>query len=229
MRHFLALLLLVVLAGSMPVVARAQGAPAEPIYDPNQLPAFHGQLQLFTLTPQGDVDGFVLADGLEVKTPPHLTAALLEAVKPGDSVTVHGLKAKSLPLVQALSVGNDATGATVVDTGPQPGRVPSALPADDAPIVSVAGRVRLLLHGPRGDVNGALLDSGLVLELPPPEAARYAAVLAPGLAIAAQGRRHDLAAGSFIDLTALGPQGGPLRPVAQRPRPAAGPVEHPPG
>lgn len=228
MRH-LFILWLVVFAGWVPgAAARAQG-PVEPLYDPNQLPAFQGRLQLFTFTPRGDIDGFVLADGIEVKTPPHLTAALSAAVKPGDRVTVHGLKAASLPLIQALSVGNDSTGAIVVDTGPQPGRMASMLPAKETPIVSVAGRVRMLLHGPRGDVNGALLDDGLVLDLPPPEAERYAALLAPGRTIAGQGRRHDLPAGSFVELTALGPQGGALQPVTGPPRPPADPAERPPG
>ncbi len=58
--------------------------------------------------------------------PPHLGTQLVYAVKPGDAVTIRGLKARALAMVQAMSVKNDATGATVTDTGagrpPRPAR-----------------------------------------------------------------------------------------------------------
>src|SRR5690348_11313586 len=80
------------------VGALAQNAPTapaavgqQPVYDPAQLPAYTGRVQQFTLTPRGDIDGLILADGTEVKTPPHLSTSVAYSVKPGDSVTVHGL------------------------------------------------------------------------------------------------------------------------------------------
>ena len=39
-------------------------------------------------------------------------------MKPGDAVTVRGLRAVAVPLVQALSVANDASGQVVADAGP---------------------------------------------------------------------------------------------------------------
>lgn len=88
------------------------------LYDPGQLPVFKGEVELFTLTPRGDIDGFVLKDGTEVKTPPHLTSEVAFAIKPGDTVTTHGLKAASLPLIQATSITDDVSAKTVVDNGP---------------------------------------------------------------------------------------------------------------
>ena len=38
-------------------------------YDPNQLPSYRGKVQLFTLTPPGDIDGLILTDGTEIKAP----------------------------------------------------------------------------------------------------------------------------------------------------------------
>ena len=197
----------------------AQNTAAEPLYDPTQLPAFRGTLQLFTLTPRGDIDGFVLTDGFEVKTPPNLTADLAAAFKPGDIVTVHGLKAASLPLIQAMSVSNDASGIAVIDKGPVPDRVTSPMPHQDgtAP-VPMQGRLRMILHGPRGDINGALLEDGTVLKLPPPEATRFSGVLVSGKSVALEGMRFTTPVGSFIDLTALGLAGGPLQPIPGAPR-----------
>jgi hypothetical protein len=40
-----------------------------PVYDLNQLPAFNGRIRQFTLSPRGEIDGFILADGTEASFP----------------------------------------------------------------------------------------------------------------------------------------------------------------
>src|SRR5215207_1763361 len=67
-------------------------AQTTPLYDPAQLPEVKGTVQAYSLTPRGDVDGLILNDGTEVHFPPHMSAQLVFAVKPGDAVTVHGLR-----------------------------------------------------------------------------------------------------------------------------------------
>ena len=83
----------VALAQAPPV---PQDAGATPLYDPAQLPSFNGKVQQFTLTPRGEIDGLILTDGTEVKTPPHLSTAIAYAIKPGDTVTIHGLRAAAV-------------------------------------------------------------------------------------------------------------------------------------
>src|SRR5437870_6072852 len=116
-----ALIAATVLASGAAVYAQ----PSGPLWDPTQLPATKGTVKQYTLTPRGDVDGLILADGTEVKLAPHLTGQVVYAVRPGDAVTIRGLKARALPLVDAASIVNDATGASVVDNGPPggPGRL----------------------------------------------------------------------------------------------------------
>jgi len=60
------------LAQVPPPPNRPPAPDQEAIYDPEQLPVHRGQVQQYTLTPRGDIDGLILADGTEVKTPPHL-------------------------------------------------------------------------------------------------------------------------------------------------------------
>ena len=131
------------LAQNPPQPLANQLAPAAgqtPLYDPQQLPAQRGQIQQFTLTPRGDIDGLILTDGTEVKTPPHLSTQIAYAIKPGDTVTIHGLHAAALPLVQAVSITDDATGRMVIDNGPPgPGRGP---PVPLPPIATVTGAAR---------------------------------------------------------------------------------------
>jgi hypothetical protein len=175
-----------VLAGCAAIAlsARAPAQNASPpaqLHDTEQLPVEQGQVQQFTLTPRGDIDGLILTDGTEVKIPPHLSTEIAYSIKPGDTVTIHGLRAAAVPLVQAVSISDEATGRTVIDDGPPPPRGGPALgpAAPGLTSTEVQGRVHMALHGPRGEVNGALLEDGTVLRLPPPEAERFAALLQP--------------------------------------------------
>lgn len=125
-------------APAIPALAQAQ-----PTFDPSQLPTTRGTVRFFTLTPRGDVDGFVLADGTQVHVPPHLSAQLVGAVKLGDAVTVHGLRAAAIPLVAAMSVTGDASARQCSTRGRTEGRVlanPATVP--HPPAARPAGRRR---------------------------------------------------------------------------------------
>ena len=213
MRTRYAVLSATLLAGCVGV-AVAQDAAT---YDPAQLPAIQGKVAEYSLTPRGDVDGLILADGTEVHTPPHLGTQIVYAVKPGDAVTVRGLKARAIAMVQALSVRNDATGATVTDTGaggpPGPHGMQQAL--------SATGRIKAQLHGPRGDLNGALLEDGTIVRLPPPEAERLASTLAVGATLTVQGSGLQGPLGRVIEARSIGPDSAHLQQVAL--------PQHPPG
>jgi hypothetical protein len=151
MRTIQSLLGATLLVVGVVIAALGQVGPA---YDPQQLPMLQGKVGQYSLTPRGDVDGLILEDGTEIHLPPHLGAQLVFAIKPGDRVTVHGLKARAIAMVQAMSVTNDATGATVVDNGP----AGPAGPREPGQFLSAQGHIKTQLHGPRGDLNGVLLE-----------------------------------------------------------------------
>ena len=191
-------------------------------YDTSELPATQGKVGQYSLTPRGDVDGLIMTDGTEVFLPPHLGTQLVFAVKPGDAVTIHGLHARALPMVQAMSIKNDATGATVTDSGP--GGAPG--PDANRQAMNDTGRVKAPLHGPRGDVNGALLEDGTIIRLPPPEAVRLASTLTVGAPLSVQGLGTEGPLGKVIEARAIGPDASHLQQVAVPPKP---PGHHPPG
>ena len=110
---------------------------------------------------------------------------------------MRGLRARALPLVDAASITNIATGKRVVDNGP-----PDRRGANDDQVIS--GRIAALLHGKRGEVNGALLDDGTTLRLPPPEAERLQDQLRQGQTVSARGDVLDTALGKVIDVRAIG-------------------------
>src|SRR5215831_18607811 len=127
-------------------IASASAALAQaPVSSPTppvalQLPETRGTVERFTLTPIGELDGVILADGTEVHLPPHLTAQLASAVRVGDTVTVQGYRSAYVPLVVAASITDVATGQTVVDSGTPP---PGSRPPPPPPGMPRRGRNRL--------------------------------------------------------------------------------------
>src|SRR5207247_4722154 len=103
------------------VGATAYSQTMGPVWDSSQLPESRGTVRQYTLTPRGDVDGLILSDGTEVKLPPHLTGQVVFAIRPGDQVSIRGLRARAIPLIDAASITNVATGKSVVDSGPPGG------------------------------------------------------------------------------------------------------------
>lgn len=175
-----------------------------PAFDPAQLPEFKGKVAQYTLSPRGEVDGLILADGTEVQVPPHLSTALVFSVKPGDSVSIRGLKAKALPMVSAVTITNDASGAVIGgDTGFRPG----------GPTMEASGKIKEILHTPRGDVGGALLEDGTVIRMPPPAAQKLSNLLVVGQTIAVKGMGISSPLGKSIGAFEVGPSADKLTKI----------------
>ena len=208
---------------AVPSIAAPPPTVAAPAFDPNQLPAARGTVAHFTLTPRGEIDGFIFADGTEVHVPPHLSTQIAYIVRLGDPVTVHGLRATAVALVEAASVTDEASGQTIVDNGPAWGGGPQQQSAGAAAgWITVDGRVQAALHGRLGEINGAILQDGTILRLPPPAAERFTALLSPGQIIAAQGYGLTTALGRVVEVQAIGPSPSQLSQI-QAPQPPPGP------
>lgn len=226
---------------ALALAAFARGAGAQPPPPPGPgwalpPPPYAAPLQVtgevahMSLTPRGDVDGVILADGTLVHTPPHLGPQLIAAIRVGDRVAIQGWRDPSSPVVHASVITDQVNGQSVADTGPPP---PGARPlppfAAYPQPMTVQGRVKLSLYGPRGDLNGALLEDGTQLHLPPPIAAQYAPLLTPGAVISASGEGLVTPYGRVLEamgVLAAGPASAPPPPYAP-PAPGAAPV--PPG
>lgn len=185
---------------------RGPAAGNAPVYDPAQLPEIKGRVAQYSLTPRGMVDGLILADGTEVHVPPFISTQLVFAVKPGDAVTIHGLKARAMPMVAARSITNDATGTTVLAMPPRGPGQGAALEAE--------GKVAAVLHTPRGEANGVRLEDGTIIRLPPPEAKRLAETLAVGKTVAVRGEGYAGPLGRVIAARQLGEGKDSLKDVA---------------
>ena len=197
-----------------PAATRNAEGPA-PFYDPAQLPSFNGKVQQFTLSPRGEIDGLILSDGTEVKTPPQLSTSIAYTIRPGDTVTIHGLRAAAIPLLQATSIADRTSGRTIVDVGRGTGPDgPRPLSGTDASgMAEVRGAVRMSLHGARGEINGVLLADGTVLRLPPEAASNMGSLLQPGRVVVAQGNELSNPIGRVFAVRAIGSSRTHLTPV----------------
>ena len=195
----------------------------------------NGRVQQWLLNPNGEIDGLLLADGTQVAFPPHLSASVQQAMKPGDAVQVTGWRTPGAPVLRAASL--NANGRSVVDQPPAFGSAPPA-PREPGALtaMSASGRVARPLYTGRGDVNGVLLDNGSSVRFPAHVGAELVAALQPGSTLHAKGWGSRGPQGSAIEATAIGPTAdgmrelfaGPGMAPPPGPRGARGPAERGP-
>lgn len=188
------------LAASLLIVGLAGTAiaqvPPQAGYDLSQLPETKGVVRQYLLTPRGDVDGLILQDGTQVQFPPHLGVQVVFAVKPNDAISVRGLKARAISMIDAMQIRNEASGATIVDNGPPARR--------DGQTTTISGQVTQPLYGKRGEINGALLDDGTIVRLPPHEAAQRVDLLKKGNPLSLTGVVTQTPFGKVVEAMSIG-------------------------
>ncbi len=203
--------------------------PAGSVAATGAAPVVTGRIQQWLVNPNGEVDGLLLADGTQVAFPPHLSAAVLQALKPGDNVQVSGWRAPNVPVVRAATLTSTANNRSVTDQPPALGSKPPA-PRDPRALTAMnaSGRVARLLYTDRGDVNGVVLDSGTLVRFPPHVGAQLAPTLQPGSTLHAKGWGSRGDQGSALEATALGATADGMRelfagPGTEPPPPPRGP------
>ncbi|KWE89903.1 hypothetical protein WL80_15215 [Burkholderia ubonensis] len=169
--------------------------------DPACLPETRGRVTRFLLDPHGEIDGLILNGDLQVHVPPHLGRELVRHVAAGDHIRVRGVKAGGVGTFAAVQLtGRD--GVDIVDAGP----------AQDAPkpprpgrkLMEMSGEVAFALHGPKGELIGAMLTSGVALRLPPHAAAELHDYLRTGVHVLAWGRGVVTPYGATLEVSEIG-------------------------
>lgn len=197
---------LLLLAGA----ALAQG-PRGLWFDPTQLPTFTGTVERYLPNPRGEVDGLLFREGPQVVFPPPIAESLRNAVAPGRSIVVWGIRARNAPVITMLAWAPDERSEpTMVD------RPAWRFGHDDYEVretVRVEGEVRAPLLTAQGEVAGAILTDGAVLRVPPSVAARLGDRLKPGARLAAEGRGAQTEHGLAIWVERIGDAPDKLEPL----------------
>jgi len=222
MKHLQPTLVLVFGLGStlgasaqIPAPPPAPGAVSSATYYQNTAPIVQGVVTRYLMNPRGEVDGLLLNDGTQVKFPPHLSAELTAAVKPGQIVSVQGFRENQVG-VKAFVISTGK--ASVVEHEPTSLPIPPMIADSQLIQISASGQVQQLLYGPRGDVNGVLLSDGSIVRFPPEAAYQLGGLLQVGQALSATGYGTQNQFGTALEATSIGASGqtqeaiyGPLR------------------
>ena len=187
--------------------------------DPDYLPEVSGMFERFLINPHGDADGMMLTDGTEVHFPPHMSAELCAAIRAGEKtkVKVRGVRPRSGDLIAAVAI-EALDGRRIVDNGPPKGHDGEEKPHKHATKpkrepMDAEGIVRRLLHGPKGEARGALLEDGRIIRVPAHEAERIAHLLSPGKTLAVRGEGLALTLGTVIEAREIGASTDDLHPI----------------
>jgi hypothetical protein len=185
--------------------------------DPDSLPEIAGTLERFVLNPHGEVDGFVMSGQAQatilVHTPPHMADEITGHIKPGDAVSVRGVRARGTELLAAVAISSPS-GRKIVDQGPHEHNEESTRrKKPDHKKMSAHGKVRLSLFGPKGELRGALLKDGTVIRVGPKEAEKAAKLLEPGAELAVAGEGLETEHGRVVHAKEIGSRPGDLHPV----------------
>jgi len=167
--------------------------------DPNHLPQTVGNVVQFTQNPKGELDGLILDRDRQVHFPPHLGRQVAKTIAIGDKVHVRGVRPRGATVIAAVSLGK-SHGTEIIDNGPDAEKPRGQPPKAKGKALKVSGEVRLRLHGPKGELWGALLADGTVVRLGPKEAASKAKQLMVGARFSAQGMATENRFGRVVEI-----------------------------
>jgi len=177
--------------------------------DPDHLPHVTANVERFLLDPHGDIDGMILTNGIEVHSPPHLSDEIRAQIRPGDRITVYGVRPRLADMIAAVAIGT-ADGKRIVDNGPRKDRKKGKRHVRDEATkarhrrIEAAGSVLRALHGPKGEIRGCLLDTGTIVRFPAHEAGSIAELLSPGAPLAVRGEGLMTELGTVIEAKEIG-------------------------
>lgn len=179
--------------------------------DPDHLPQTVGNVVQFTMNPKGELDGLILDRDRQVHFPPHLGPKVAQAISVGDKIHVRGVRPRGAAVIAAVSLGK-SHGTEIVDNGPDAERARKPPKGVKPQALKAEGEVRVSLHGPQGELWGALLEDGTVVRVGPKDAGRLARSLQPGAHFKAQGHAIE---NSYGRVFAVGPGTRRVKPRAK--------------
>ena len=207
-----------------PVGGPPQGPP--PPLANQAVETVQGTVSQYLMNPNGEVDGLLLTDGIQVHFPPHMSADLTQAVRTNDIVNAQGVHENTVHF-RAFTISDTVTGQSVNESRPSQFQrpVPPELRGVNLKPLQADGTVKVVLVAPRGETDGVVLDNGTIIRVPPDVGTQYSAWLQVGQSIAANGYGTENQFGRCLQAAGIGLSGQALTPIYG----PVGPAGAPPG
>jgi len=183
-----------------------------------------GVVSQYLMNPNGEVDGLLLKDGTQVHFPPHMSADLTQTVGPAGRISAQGVHENAIHF-RAFTIFNTKTGQSVNEVRPSQfgPPLPPELRGVELKPLQVEGKIKVVLVAPRGETDGAVLENGTIIRVPPYVGAQYSVWLQVGQPIVVHGYGTENRFGRSLQATAIGLSGQPLTPIYGPVGPAAPP------
>jgi len=118
-----------------------------------------GTIAQFNYDQEAEVEGFLLSNNGLVQLPRGIAAKVVPSLHAGDNVTVSGMvrtSASGFQTIAAQTIKDSTSGKSL--------EIPT--PGAPAPLTG-SGKIQQLNYGRGGEVNGFLLDNGVLAMVPP--------------------------------------------------------------
>jgi hypothetical protein len=177
-------------------------------------PVAEGVVARYLLDPRGEVEGLLLEDGSQMYITSRASDKLLQAIKPGHHVRVHGHRQTGSPLVQADVILNSSTGTIFT----VPFRLDFPIPEQEQHLsmteMKAEGTIEVLLfHAVKGIVQGMVLSDGTQVRLPPDINDQLRNSFRIGEQIVAEGNGTANEYGRCLEALMMSTDGGRITPL----------------
>jgi hypothetical protein len=130
------------------------------------------------------LNAYLLDDRTVTKFPPHLARELVQVNRPKERVRANGhLEAEKL--LKGHVIANSASGCAIREIKPTPPERAVALGPLQS--LSVAGAIRVIRRNPHGDIEGVILEDGILLHFLPHAGRQFAKLIRKGQLLVAVG------------------------------------------
>jgi len=133
-------------------------------HEDDEVKEVHGTVLRYLLNPRGEVDGLLLEDGTFITFPPHLGRELAQVAKPNDEVIVIG-PLEGPKLLRGHVVVNPKAEIALREIKPIPSERASFVGSLQP--LRAEGTMRYAKRDAHGEIDGAILEDGTILQFPP--------------------------------------------------------------
>ena len=145
---------------------------------------------------------------------PHLSSRLLRNLRPGSQVRVRGVRPRGVQMIAAIAINTPQ--GRILDEGPDAGDHEDAFEKARLGPMSAQGVVKQPIHGPKGDVRGAVLEDGRIVRLPPHEADRCSDLLKKGAKISVAGEGAATSCCAVLEARQIGSSDETMTPIGAK-------------
>jgi hypothetical protein len=194
----------------------------------DEVQELHGIVLNYLLNPRGEVDGLLLEDGTFIKFPPHLGRELVQVAKPKDEIIAIG-PLEGPKLLRGHVIVNPRTQIALREIKPIPPERASFVGTMQP--LRAKGAIRYAKRNAHGEVDGAILEDGTILQFPPQADDAFVEQLKSNQPIHAVGFGTSNEYGTSIATAMLGSSMDSLRPIGpalhkpKKPKPHKKPEE----